>query len=929
MGEKLVVGPIDKGLRNDRTAFVIDNDSFPLLVNAYQWRGRIKRKRGTSFLNRLRRFFNSVNSSYGIITSFNLVGGAGNLLTGFGLQSTGNIIPGTITFTDSTAGNIYTDAAEDGTLVGAPAGTGTINYATGAITIVGGAVDTIDTATFSYFPVLPVMGLEDLVLNADLFPGNLAFDTVYSYNMVNSAPYSIYDVSFYKNPAADAAILPGYIPKTNVTALTWNGQNYQQFWTVNYQGALWATNGITVPFTTTNIGMQFKPIVMVTVTAGGPPAIATLEITAHGLVVGDFLFINEVVTTTGINFQTGYVIAVSDINNVSVEFPNATIATNGTGGIAQYLTNRSDATKDCIRWYDGDPTDGSVDSPVLNGRLGWVNFMPPLSNEDFSIDDLPADQYYLVGARMIVPFKDRLLFIGAVIQTSTGTPKYLPDAIVFSQLGTAFYTSSFTGSVTDSATIFNPILVPVNQTATANAYFEDVIGFGGSVEAGYSQPITTVSNNEDVLIVGMSNRQTRLIFTGDNIIPFNFFVINSELGSSSTFSTINFDRGVNTIGEHGIIITSQVSSERIDLLIPDQVFQFDLTNNGTERITSARDFINEWIYWTYNSNDVEGDNTVYIFPNQTLQYNYRDNSWAVFNETYTTYGQFRKVTGYTWATIGEIFPTWAEWNEPWNAGSSTLLQAQVIGGNQQGFVIIRDEGTGESNSLTIQSFSTNTVTSINHMLNEGDFIIISGALGTVGAQVNGKIFSVQQTITANTFTLNPAITTGTYFGGGVIKRMYIPQIQTKQFPVSWGFSRKTRIGPQQYLFTKTNDAQITLQIFLSQNNASPYNFGPVVPTVNSENNALIYSDILFTCPETTNLGLTPANTNLNLITAPQQEQIWHRMNTSLLGDTVQIGFTLSEDQMRTVDDDGSPISQFAEIELHSFILDVSPSQLLS
>jgi len=36
-----------------------------------------------------------------------------------------------------------------------------------------------------------------------------------------------------------------------------------------------------------------------------------------------------------------YVTAVVDANNVTVEFPYATIATNGTGGIAQYLTNRS------------------------------------------------------------------------------------------------------------------------------------------------------------------------------------------------------------------------------------------------------------------------------------------------------------------------------------------------------------------------------------------------------------------------------------------------------------------------------------------------------------------------------------------------------------------------------------------------------------
>jgi ribosomal protein L31 len=37
-----------------------------------------------------------------------------------------------------------------------------------------------------------------------------------------------------------------------------------------------------------------------------------------------------------------------------------------------------------------------------------------------------------------------------------------------------------------------------------------------------------------------------------------------------------------------------------------------------------------------------------------------------------------------------------------------------------------------------------------------------------------------------------------------------------------------------------------------------------------------------------------------MVTASQQSQIWHRMNTSLLGDTVQIGFTMSDAQMRAL-----------------------------
>jgi hypothetical protein len=252
------------------------------------------------------------------------------------------------------------------------------------------------------------------------------------------------------------------------------------------------------------------------------------------------------------------------------------------------------------------------------------------------------------------------------------------------------------------------------------------------------------------------------------------------------------------------------------------------------------------------------------------------------------------------------------------------LQPEVLAGTPQGFIMVREDGTTvEGNSIYIQSFSANTITSPNHCLNNGDYIVITGCLGTVSA-INGQIFQVTGA-TTNTFVASGNTIAGTYFGGGLIQRMYIPFIQTKQFPLAWDMGRKTRLGTQMYLFTTTPNGQIELQIYLSQNAASAYNFGPIVPAVNSTNNALIYTDILYTCPESTNLGLTPANINLQTPTATQQEQIWHRMNTSLIGDTVQIGITLSGAQML----DTTFSNQFAEIELHGFVIDVTPSQLLS
>lgn len=919
MGEKIIVGPINRGLRTDREPFVIDNDSFPFLFNAYQWRGRIKRKRGTQFLTRLKRFFNSLSASYNSgSTTITLNGsGAGNILSGFGRETNSNLIPGSVTIT-APGPTIYTDPAMNGTL----SPSGTINYSTGAIVILAQAGNAV-SVTFNYYPSLPVMGIEDLNLNATQFPGTIAFDTKYSYNVLTTDPYDNYDVSFYKNPPSPDTTLPGYVAKTVVTPTSWNGQDYQQFWSTNYQGALWVTNGINVPFSPTNIGMQFKPIVAVTVIAGGPPATVNLQITGHGLVVGDFVFINEVVTTTGINFQTGYVITVTDANNVIVEFPIATIASNGTGGIAQYLTSRSSTTVDCIRWYDGDPTNGNSTTPVLNGSKGWVNFMPPLSVDNFSVAGLPLGKWYLVGARIILPFRDRLLFFGPVVQRSSGSSVYLQDTVIYSQNGTPFYTASFTGDPSLITTIFNPILVPTNQTAVPGSFWGDQAGFGGFITAGVDQPLITVSSNEDVLICGFSSLQSRLVYTGNDIIPFNFYMINSEYGSASTFSSINMDKGVITKGSRGYVNTSQTRCDRMDLSIPDQVFEVRLLENGNERVCSQRNFIQEWMYFSYPSNQ-----TSFKYPNQTLFYNYRDDSWAVFNETYTTYGLFRRQTGFTWATVGRTFPTWNSWNEPWNAGTSTLLNPDVVAGNQQGFIMVRDVGTSEDTSLYIKSFSGNIITSPSHGLQNDDFIIISNTIGTISTEVNGKVFSVFN-ITTDTFSLKPAIGTGTYFGGGLIRRLYVPYIQTRQFPVSWDNARKVRIGTQHYLLTTTDNGQIQLLIFLSQNADSPYNTGTIYPTTpnpsDPTNNGLIYSTVLYTCPESTNLGLTPITSNLNTPTAIQQAQIWHRINTSLIGDTVQLGFTVSDDQMR----DPELSLQFSEIELHGFTLDVYESQLLS
>jgi hypothetical protein len=887
------------------------------------------------------------------------------------------IVPGSLNIGYNS--QIFTEPSiPNGTLIGSGGATGTINYVTGTIVLSNTVFGNFaGGGKFSYFPGLPVMGLEDFSssVTSSLYPILLAFDTKYSYQCNQSATNAIfYNVSYYKG--------------TN-SPVIWSGADYQQFWTTNYpstttnfSGSLWATNN--------KPGFHY---VIGTYVSGSGTNIVQFIFTSNGnpfttLVLNDQLFFNEWLTSTTINGITGFVSTVvnATTGTYNVTFPgNETIS--GTG-IAQLLTN-SLPGQDGIRWYDGDPTAGTG-FPTGTG-LGWVNFAPPLTATSVSIDDTPTGLYYLVGALAILPFKDRLLFFSPYISTSTlnggtGVVIQLQDTVLWSWNGTPYYAPP----------------VPLNQTFNIKAYFVDQTGLGGYLPAGISQPIITVSNNEDVLLIGFGGdgRKTRFVYTGNDLQPFLFFNINSELPSSSTFSAVPLDKGVIDIGQYGISLTDQQSSQRIDLDIPDSVFEIQNLNNGVLRVNAIRDFFKEWIYFAYPVDDSAVDPTTGIqwrFPTQTFQFNYRDNTWGILYENFTHHGYFRAKNKKTWATLK--FHQWTQWREPWNSGATSAMFTQVIAGNPQGYVLIKGQGTGEAISGTISAIMNNggntQITSFNHCVTDdnnnsgpdylyfqnaqtlltsvitfitpgiqtiittvntfiaGQFVTISNVVGmtqfngntyqiisatptsitlgvdstlftpyissgNVTSAFNGLIGRVIMIIDVNNFVVDIPFPSITYIGLGVFTRLSLPLIQTRQFPFYWDQGRQVRLSVQKYLMDYTADSQVTVNIYLSQDPDDAYNN----PNINVPPNSLIYSQIMFTCPESINIGLTPPNTNLQMPTAQGQFQIWHRLNTSLQGDSVQIGITLSDAQMKNL------TFATSEITLHGIQLTVSPGPQL-
>lgn len=84
-------------------------------------------------------------------SAFATLDASGDLSTPTSVDLAGDevVVPGTVSISDGT--NTFTDAAGDGVLTGAPAGTGTVNYRTGAVTIAGGAASQNINADYDTF----------------------------------------------------------------------------------------------------------------------------------------------------------------------------------------------------------------------------------------------------------------------------------------------------------------------------------------------------------------------------------------------------------------------------------------------------------------------------------------------------------------------------------------------------------------------------------------------------------------------------------------------------------------------------------------------------------------------------------------------------------------------------------------------------------
>jgi len=471
------------------------------------------------------------------------------------------------------------------------------------------------------------------------------------------------------------------------------------------------------------------------------------------------------------------------------------------------------ATDDPMWYYNGTP------------MTGWTAFSPVFI----------VGANFVRTARLILPFKDRLLLLNTIENDGgggVGVNTAHPNRCRFSHNGSPLAASAF----------YEP-----NQAGATG---------GGWIDAPTKEEIIGAEFIKDRLVVYFERSTWEIAYTGNSVQPFVWQKINTELGSESQRSSVPFDKAILTIGTTGIHACSGANVIRIDNEIPDQIFEIRNDNDGPARVAGIRDYFTEMVYWTFPVSN--SDNFAETYPNKVLVYNYKDGTWAVNDDSITAFGYFEQQTGTTWESTTA---TWEEANFSWSSGVIQPQFRKIIAGNQQGYVFkVEPEVSTNAGVLQITNIAAGagdyvTLDIVNHNLGVGDFIRLANCNGTTN--LNNTIYQVIETA-ADEVTIEEPDAVIAYTGGGTAERVSRIDILTKRYNPYNQQGMNISIDSVDFAVQKTTNGELTVDYSPSSSSISMVNDGLV-------SGALIGDNVL----ETSAYDLVPLEDT--------QDLLWHRV----------------------------------------------------
>ena len=369
-------------------------------------------------------------------------------------------------------------------------------------------------------------------------------------------------------------------------------------------------------------------------------------------------------------------------------------------------------------------------------------------------------------------------------------------------------------------------------------------GLGNYIDAPTNERIITARFVKDVLVVGFERSTWILKYTFDYTAPFIWERVHSEFGCESTFSSVVFDNSMFQVGFRGINAANSYTAERIDLKVPYLVQQIQNDNEGNKRVHGIRDFYNQMVYWTYADqryDSLKGQQSLKIYPESIIAYNYLENAFSTYDASFTCFGYYQPANDLTWAQATEI--SWESADFAWNSGQTQAGFPSIVAGNQVGFVHRLENITNNGISVFItditQAFPC-VITAPNHNMQDGQCIKIVDVLGMTELNDNNYFvtqvfpfaFALQELdVFGNLINVDSTGYTP-YVGSGFIKTIDNFSIVTKQFNPFETNDVKVRIGFSEFMFTTTDDGEVSVDVYLDQNDNTPIN-SLTIPTSNS------------------------------------------------------------------------------------------------
>lgn len=277
------------------------------------------------------------------------------------------------------------------------------------------------------------------------------------------------------------------------------------------------------------------------------------------------------------------------------------------------------------------------------------------------------------------------------------------------------------------------------RTISGNGDNFNVAG-SGLFQADTFQNITGATLLGQIMVLNFDRMAFTMEKTTDAFNPYFGRAVPGVLGTNAKFSAVAWDTVVDSVGRTGVLGCDGRKNVRTDDKIPnftreeiDQI-DFNLTYGGFDRV-------NNQFLWSYKTSEDSGDT-----QNAVLVKNYEEDSWSVYDQRFSVFGQTDIGLNLNWDDIDETSgnDAWAQWDtteEIWDRIGLGESVQKTLAGDDLGFIydINLDFDDYFTNISAVVAGSTTTLTVNATGILAGDLVTISDVEGMLDADGNSGI----------------------------------------------------------------------------------------------------------------------------------------------------------------------------------------------